>query len=80
MIDYPKMTWLFLHMGFIKANGSDDQQALLAKIWTKIGGDLDGKSVVPLQFVKVLMCAILNFHIDWIIDLEREEQPGVNVN
>jgi hypothetical protein len=24
------------------------------------------------------MCAILNFHIDWIIDLEREEEPGVN--
>jgi hypothetical protein len=26
------------------------------------------------------MCAILNFHIDWIIDLEREETPGVNPN
>ena len=26
------------------------------------------------------MCAILNFHIDWIIDLDREEEPGVKPN
>jgi hypothetical protein len=26
------------------------------------------------------MCAILNFHIDWIIDMEREEEPGVDPN
>ena len=26
------------------------------------------------------MCAILNFHSDWIIDNEREDQPGVNPN
>ena len=67
-------------MGFVKSNGSDDDQALLANIWRQIGGDVNGKSNVPLQFVKVFMCAILNFHIDWIIDIEREDNPGVNLN
>jgi len=33
MVDCPKMSWLFLSMGFVKANGSDDDQALLANIW-----------------------------------------------
>jgi hypothetical protein len=80
MIDCLKMSWLFLNMGFVIANGSDEDQALLANVWRQIGGDEDGKSVVPLQFVKVFMCAILNFHIDWIIDLEREDQSGVNPN
>ena len=73
VIDCPKMSWLFLTMGFVKSNGSDEDQALLANIWRQIGGDEDGKSTVSLQFVKVFMCAILNFHIDWIIDLERED-------
>ena len=80
MVDCPKMSWLFLSMGFVKANGSDDDQALLANIWRQIGGDEEGRDSVPLQFVKVFMCAIINFHIDWIIDFEREEEPGVNPN
>lgn len=29
---------------------------------------------MPLQHAKVYMCAIQNFHIDWIIDMEREEE------
>jgi hypothetical protein len=33
MIDCPKMSWLFLAMGFVKANGSEEDQALLANIW-----------------------------------------------
>ena len=80
MIDCSKMSWLFLRMGFVKSNGSDEDQALLANIWRQVGGDEDGRSTVPLQYVKVFMCAILNFHIDWIIDLERENQLGVNPN
>jgi hypothetical protein len=48
MIDCPKTSWLFLNMGFLKAKGSDEDQALLANIWRQIGGDEDGKSVVPL--------------------------------
>lgn len=78
MIDCAKMSWLFLNMGFVKANSSNIEQAQVASIWRHMGGDEEGKSSVPLQYVKVFMCAILNFHIDWIIDIEREDEPGVN--
>ena len=48
MIDCPKMSWLFLTMGFVKTNGSEEDQALIAKIWRQIGGDEDGQTTVPL--------------------------------
>lgn len=51
----------------------------LANIWKIIGGDPHGKDVIPLQRSKVFMCSIQNFHIDWIIDTEREiEKVDVN--
>jgi len=37
------------------------------------GGDEHGQDSVPLQRVKVIMCAIQNFHIDWLIDDQRED-------
>ena len=43
-----------------------------------IGGDDAGQIEVPLQRVKVIMCSIQNFHIDWLIDDEREDQGKVN--
>lgn len=46
---------------------------MLAQIWKLIGGNPDGEGEVPLHNAKVVMCAILNFHIDWMIDGEREE-------
>ena len=79
-LNCPKMSWLFLNMGFVRSDGTKEDQNLLASIWRSIGGDEEGKRAVSLQFVKVFMCAILNFHIDWIIDFERDQEPGVNPN
>jgi hypothetical protein len=42
-------------------------------IWKHLGGDPEQESKVPLKSIKVFMCGIQNFHIDWIIDHERED-------
>jgi len=47
---------------------------MLANIWKSIGGDQSGQGTVPLKRVKVFMCGIQNFHIDWVIDHERDDQ------
>ena len=46
---------------------------MLANIWKLVGGNADGNGEVLLWNVKVVMCCIQNFHIDWLIDLERED-------
>ena len=68
------MSHLFLSMGFVLSNANELDQTLIALLWKQLGGDTDGGNEVPLQHVKVYMCAIQNFHIDWIIDNEREEE------
>jgi len=45
---------------------------MLAQIWKMIGGNPDGEGVIFLHNAKVVMCSIQNFHIDWMIDTERE--------
>ena len=73
-INCSQMSQLFLNLGFVGQEGKDDEQILLANIWKMVGGDQDGKEEVSLQHIKVVMCAIQNFHIDWLIDHEREDQ------
>lgn len=67
------MSQLFLNLGFVKPDGRESEQVQLATIWKQIGGDPHGKELLPLQRAKTMMCAIQNFHIDWIIDPERED-------
>ena len=50
----------------------------MVQLWTLAGGDEHGQDTVPLQRVKVIMCAIQNFHIDWLIDDQREDLERVN--
>lgn len=47
---------------------------MLGNIWHLAGGDELGQEKIPLQRIKVIMCGIQNFHIDWIIDHERNEE------
>lgn len=52
---------------------------MLAQIWKMIGGNPSGEGEVYLHNAKVIMCAILNFHIDWMIDSDRNDgdsSPG----
>ena len=73
------MSSLLGNLGFIENNGINEKdQAHIASIWKTLGGEQDRVNKVPLQHVKVVMCAIQNFHIDWILDPEREDETGVN--
>lgn len=73
-----EMSHLFLLLGFVSAEGKEKEQIMLANIWKTLGGDQLGQETIPLQRVRVMMCAIQNFHIDWMIDLEREDDGYVN--
>ena len=42
-------------------------------MWLMVGGDDAGSAEVPLQRVKVILCSIQNFHIDWLIDDQRDD-------
>ena len=59
-------------MGFVRPDGSETEQNMLGNIWHYAGGDELGQEKIPLQRIKVIMCAIQNFHIDWIIDHDRD--------
>ena len=72
-ISCAQMSQLFQNLGFVKPDGRESEQVQLATIWKQIGGDPHGKEFLPLQRAKVIMCAIQNFHIDWIIDPLRED-------
>ena len=74
------MSMLFLNLGFIRPDGRDSEQVLLANIWKSVGGDIYGKELIPLQRVKAIMCSIQNFHIDWIMDNQREDFVRVDQN
>ena len=52
------MSHLYLLLGFVQANGRDVDRAALANLWKLVGGDEHGKELVPLQSVKVVMCAV----------------------
>ena len=67
------MSKIFLHLGFARANGLESEQRLVGSIWKTIGGDAHGQGKVPLKRVKSMLCALQNFHIDWIMDYDREE-------
>jgi hypothetical protein len=67
------MSNLFLTLGFVQPTSNDAEQLLLANIWKLVGGNSDGNGEVMLWNLKVVMCCIQNFHIDWLIDLERED-------
>lgn len=68
-----QMSGLFLQLGFARVHSSDNEQLFLAQIWKIIGGHPDGDGEVYLHNAKVIMCSIQNFHIDWMIDNERDE-------
>ena len=61
-------------MGFATPNGNETEQLMLAQIWKMIGGNADGDGQVLLHNAKVVMCSMLNFHIDWMIDSERQDE------
>jgi len=67
-ISCPVMVNLFLELGFVKQNPSQEEQVALAQIWNLVGGDDKGKSKVGLLNIKIVMCCIQNFHTDWFID------------
>lgn len=67
-----EMSHLFKSLGFVSFD-SDKEHLLLASVWKMLGGNPDGEGQVLLHNVKVVMCAILNFHIDWMIDYDRTE-------
>ena len=71
------MSQLFLSLGFVRPNGVESEQLMLANVWRSIGGDENGKEQVPLKRAKVFMCGIQNFHIDWLIDVES---PDASIN
>lgn len=77
-ISCAQMSQLFLNLGFVRPDGRESEQVQLANIWKIIGGDPHGKELLPLQRAKVIMCAIQNFHIDWIIDPQREDFTRVS--
>lgn len=62
---------LFLTLGFVRPDGLETEQAMLANIWRILGGDIEGKGMIQLHHCKAIMCCIQNFHIDWIIDTRR---------
>jgi hypothetical protein len=68
-----QMSNMFLTLGFVQPASSDQEQLLLANIWKLVGGNPDGNGEVLMWNIKVVMCCIMNFHIDWLIDLERED-------
>lgn len=70
-ISCAQMSQLFLAMGFVRAEGVESEQLMLANIWKQLGGDDNGKTTIPLKRAKIFMCGIQNFHIDWLIDTER---------
>ena len=74
------MSQLFLNLGFVRPDGRENEQIQLANIWKTLGGDSHGKELLPLQRAKVFICAIQNFHIDWIIDPFRDEFLKVDHN
>lgn len=45
-------------LGFVTPEGRESDQMSIAHLWKVAGGDEEGKEQVPLQVVKVLMCAI----------------------
>ena len=66
-------------MGFLRPDSGEADQAHLAALWKNIGGDRDGQEKVYLHHAKVMMCAIQNYHIDWMVDPLREDER-VNPN
>ena len=70
-----QMSHLFLSLGFVKPNGLEQEQIMLANIWKCAGGDAEGQNKIKIHNCKVIMCCIQNFHIDWIIDPLRENEP-----
>ena len=71
------MSQLFLALGFVQPDGRESDQVSIAHMWKIAGGDEEGLAQVPLHVVKVLMCAIQNFHIDWLIDEQRSEGGSI---
>jgi len=59
-------------MGFASQT-SEKEQILIANIWKLVGGNYAGDGKVLLWNAKAIMCCIQNFHIDWLIDLNRQE-------
>ena len=72
-INSKQMYELFYQMGFVQENVSPMDQKLLTNMWKELGGDDEELIEVPLQHVNVYMCAIQNFHIDWIVDFDRDQ-------
>jgi hypothetical protein len=70
-ISCSQMSSLFLNLGFVTTSGLDQEQVMLINIWKIIGGDQEGMRTVNLHNAKVVMCSAQNFHIDWMIDMER---------
>ena len=73
-ISCSQMSHLYLLLGFIQPDGRDVDRTALASLWKVVGGDESGKELVRLQSVKVIMCAVQNFHIDWLIDDVRDDE------
>ena len=68
------MAQLFIDVGYVNAGeNSAQEQQTLANIWEMLGGRSDGEGFIFLHNVKVIMCAVLNFHIDWMIDYDRSD-------
>lgn len=68
-----QMSSLFMNLGYVQNDSNDQEQLLLAIIWKMVGGNPDGEGQVLMHNVKVVMCSILNFHIDWMIDYDRND-------
>jgi hypothetical protein len=78
---------LFSVLGFISRNdASGVKDRMVSNIWRSLGGyDYDargdrrnGLKRIPMQFCKIFMCCIQNFHLDFIIDTLRDEIEEVN--
>lgn len=53
-----QMSHLFLSLGFVKPNGLESEQIMLANIWKCAGGDAEGQNKIKIQHCKVIMCCI----------------------
>lgn len=72
-ISCEQMARLFATLGFVGPSTAKGAESMLGDIWRHIGGDEDGQQLVPLVNCKNFQRAILNFHHQDIVDLEREE-------
>lgn len=70
-VDCPKMSLLFLKLGFVSPVAKESEQVMLAEIWKRVGGDTQGTNSVPLINVKNFMRAIQNFHHQDMMDTTR---------